>query len=341
MKTYRSDFWLFLIVTAVSLLIWFWAAGETREQGSFSAAVEFTAVDPDRWTVMPAQHAVTLKLEGSRLALQEAPRTLRAPVVLELGREGIPAEPGSHVIDLVEVLSRLDLLQRARLGVVSCEPAALQIDVDEVLHRSVPVQAQFPPGVRLDGEIEIAPRVAELSLPGRYLPSDPDLLAAEAVLEANQLERIEPGRRQTLDVKLRPRGALAASEAVRLKPPEARLSFTIQSRTGRITLPTVRVQIRSAPENLDEYAVQIREADKVLRDVAVTADSDLIRRIESGDVKVFAVVYLATTDFDQRIDTKPVTYFATDGGTTVEAIVGETTQPHPIGLTITERAATP
>jgi len=339
--SHRSDIWLYLIVTAVTLLIWFWAAGETLEQDSISTTVQFAAVDPERSMVMPNTLTATLTLEGSRVALREAGQTLRMPLVLELGREGVPAEPGGHVIDLLAVVAQHDRLRAAKLHVIACQPAAVPIEVDEIVRRSAPVQAAFPPGVRLEGEIEITPAEAQLVLPSCFLPSDPAALAIEAALDLRQLERIEPGRRQTLEVKLRPKGMLAANQAVHVQPPNATVSFTVQSKTRQITLPTVRVQLRSAPENLEEYAVQIREADKVLRDVAVTADSDLIRRIESGEVKVFAVVYLATTDFDQRIQSKTVTCFATDGGTTVEAVVGDAAQPPAIGLTITERGATP
>lgn len=339
----RSEVWTVVIVSIVTALIWMWAAGETREQASVSAIVQFTPSDALGWTVSPSTEAVTLTIEGSRLALQEAVNVLRTPLPLELGSEHVPAETGLHLINLADALADHPRIREARLSVLSTEPTAVQIDVDKIVNLTVPVVITLPPTLRTEGDVQSNVTEATLSMPSRLVPNDRSLLAAETVVDPRQLEQLMPGNYYTLDFTLRPTGSLRNVPEIRVDPPTAQISLTVQSRTRQIVLPRVAVQIQSAPVDLDEFVVSIDDADKFLRDVTVTADSDLISRIESGDIKVFAIVYLSTSDKDQHIDSKPVTSFVAllpdNTLQTLAAQVGDTADPPIIHLQITERPA--
>jgi hypothetical protein len=67
------------------------------------------------------------------------------------------------------------------------------------------------------------------------------------------------------------------------------------------------VQLAGPPEDRDIYTVEIDP--KQLRDVTVSADSDLIRRIESGEVPVVAFLHLSSREKEMQIESKRVSYF--------------------------------
>ncbi len=333
--TSRKNIGSYLIITAVTVLIWYWAAGETRQQGTVSVTVKFVPADLERWVVAPDQLTVTLRIDGSRIALQNAVTALKTPLDLELASfEGL-AERGSHMVSFVDVLSDHQRIRETRVNISSAEPSAGEITVAEIVRHTVPIRITLPAGVQTEGETRIEPAEAYLIGPG--LPEDPAGLEVEAVVDSHELARLEPGRSQTLPVTLRTKGVAAANDSVRIEPLTAQVTLTVRSRIRQTTLEKVRVHLQSAPENTEEYSVQFNDADKDLENVTITADDELIRRIDSGEVKVFAVIYLTTTDFDQRITEKPVAQFITDTGVNVQGMSGDSPEPPTIGFTITER----
>ena len=80
---WRSQLPTYLIVTVVAVLIWLWAAGETRETGERTFRVQFTTQFPADHIVTPKAMTITAEIEGSRSALRSAP-AMGSPIVLTL-----------------------------------------------------------------------------------------------------------------------------------------------------------------------------------------------------------------------------------------------------------------
>ena len=58
---WRKEIWTVVIVTVVTVLIWFWAAGETQEQRAVNyARVEFVVAEPEEWLLANNGQALTL-----------------------------------------------------------------------------------------------------------------------------------------------------------------------------------------------------------------------------------------------------------------------------------------
>jgi hypothetical protein len=96
---FRKDILTYVIVTAVTLLIWVWAATETREQQTFSVRVEFIVPDADEWLIEPAQRTTTITVQGSRLSLDTMQERVRRPLQVEV----LP-RPGTQPIDLLAAI---------------------------------------------------------------------------------------------------------------------------------------------------------------------------------------------------------------------------------------------
>ena len=338
---FQSKYWTYAIISLVTLLLWVWAAAETREEKSPTFRLALAPSDPSNLVLTPEQVSVTLELAGSRIALQRA-SALRQPLLLTTGKE-LPSNLGSHTVDVLDILDKHAALRDTRVTVVSAQPASIDLEIDALLSLTVPIQADLP-RLQTDADVVIDPPQATIRLPARLherLGSD---LALEAHVDQSRLDRLEPGRSYTLRVPLRPPARLAGQESVSISPPTVTITFTVRSFIEETTLAMVRVQIGGPPEDYDEYLVAIDEADRILRDVTISAEAELIRRIQSNDgTVVVAMVHLSSRDKERRIESKPVTYFVAllpDGqGTIVEASIAGSSELPLIHLSIAERTA--
>ena len=103
-KIKSSDVWTWLLVTVVSVMIWIWAAGETREEAGASMRIRIVPPDESEWIVSPREFTANVEMTGSRFAIQNA-RNLRMPLELRLGTE-LPAATGVYNSNVASLLDR-------------------------------------------------------------------------------------------------------------------------------------------------------------------------------------------------------------------------------------------
>src|SRR5437870_2374630 len=112
------DVWTFVAVTIVTVLVWLWAAGETREQRTISyARVQFVPTEPAQWIVTPAQEPVTVAVKGSRLAVDRIEAVMRRPLHVT-----IRGSSGAQSIDLDQELGNLPEVHDTGATILSVEP---------------------------------------------------------------------------------------------------------------------------------------------------------------------------------------------------------------------------
>jgi hypothetical protein len=328
------------VVTVVALLLWFWAAGQTREVGSLTLLVRFVPADPERTLVMPSEAtAVELDLQGSRRDLERASDRLGGKTItLKGGRAGVPSSPGGHVVDLAGVLARSDELASLGIAVVSANPASFSLDVLETTTVTAKVRPVLP-GAQLAGEAIAEPEEVEITLPRSAVGGLGAEPAVEAFLPAAQSSLLEAGRRHAIDVQLRVVEALAPQASlIRIVPDRARITFTLQSRSARTILPLVPVQIAGPPLDLADYTVLIAPDQEFLRDVEIAGPIDTIRGIEDGRIKVFALVHLSADELALRVGRKRVDVWMLPPGVSVVRVGDSNDVLPPVGLVIQERA---
>jgi hypothetical protein len=331
------------VVSVVSLLLWLWAAGKTRETSSLEALVRFTPGDPERAFVAPADAIpVSIELQGSRRELERAADRLSGKtLVLRTGRPEVPASPGPHTIDVAAALNRLEELSSADVVAISSVPQVIAIEVLETVVVDAKVLPVLP-GTLLAGTPVVEPETVKVTLPKSLvsgLGADPSV---EAFVPANQSSTLETGRRHVLDVALRLPEALAKeSTLVRFAIDRAKLTFTLQSRSSSTVLRLVPVQLAGPPLDLDGYQITIDAGNEFLRDVAVTGPSTTIIALEEGRTKAIAFIHVTADDLARRVTRKRIDMWMLPEGVTVERI-GDTTDVAPeVRLTVRERARTP
>ncbi len=347
---FQSKYWTYLIVTLVTVLLWVWAAAETREEKSATFLVRFASAGAGDWVIIPDEVTLTVTLEGSRFPLQEALSLKQGSIVLTTGNE-LPSSVGLHTLDLTTALNKNEALRNTRVTVLTVDPPSKMIEIDALVAVTATVLPDLP-HLYLDGEPEVDPAQVTVTLRSRrWAELAPEEITPRAYIAQSRLNRLEPGREYVLSTKLLLPEKLATEESVTIEPAVANVTFTVRSFIEETILATVRVHIAGPPEDHEEYLVEIDKADAVLEDVTISADAVLIEQIKAGDAVVVAMVHLSHRDKEQRVESKLVTYFVAlpangaggEEGQIIDATVGDSSEPPLIHLVITERVteATP
>jgi len=342
-EIFLNEGWTYVIVTALTLLIWFWAASETRDQTVLYPTLKFVAAASagQQWIVTPPDLTVTLRVEGSKRAIQEASAVVAHRLSIALPP---PNDAGTVDLTLSQALEQQPELRETGVAVLSVDPGFYELRVDEIVEVNAQVRVELP-GVQTEGEIVVEPRVVKLRMPQRLRPSAEEQLVVDAAVgPASNLSGLEPGKVHTLrDIPVRLPEALRGVQGVSFYPERVDITFTVKSRIQSTTINDVRVQISGDPKNFSEYTIEIVD-EEVLRDVTVSAESELIQQIETGVAKVAAIVHLTTRDLEENITSKRVSHFRaivnqpdhSDRGILVQASVDGDEAPV-INLKITRR----
>ncbi len=323
----ERNIWTYLIVTAVTIVIWFIAASETRERRTMDARLRFEVADDSaRWVVQPPLRTVRVSVEGSSMALDAAQRVAEGGLSVEL-----PPVRGSQSVGLIDLIRQNSALSETGVTIASVEPTFIEIARDEIVSVPARVRASLP-GVQTDGEVTIEPSEVTVLMPSAVRERAVGELTVEAFIDRAQLERLAPGVRHEQEAKLRLNDALLSDAAnISILPGSARLGFTIRSRTEQAVLDVVRVHLTGPPEDNHEYIVDLE--DQVVRNVTITGDAELIRRILIDDeVRVFAQLYVLSQEKEQRIASKRISHFVAylpdgSGGTRGVIVEGHVDNP--------------
>lgn len=335
---WHREIWTYLLVTVVAALIWFWAAGETRDRKTFNhGVVQFKVADTNNWLVRPQEVVPTVVAYGSNLSLQKMESELRRRLTIS-----VSATAGLQDIDLMAQLRNNDRVRATGATILSVEPATVKIDLDPVEEIAVRVKPALP-GITPEGDMTIEPAEVTLSMPSQLRQRLPQRLQVEAFVDRSELDRLEPGRPHTLDVKLRLPEGLPNTSDITITPARAKLTFVIRSRTREVSLDTVRVHVAGPPEDRDLYDIEVDP--KQLRNIVISTDADLATKIESGEAPVVAVIHLSSREKEARIESKRISGFVAlvpepGGGTRMVEVKGLMTgggELPPVSLTISLR----
>ncbi len=301
---FRDRFGTYAVVTVVAVLIWVWAAMETRDQDVASFRIEL--VPAAGQVITPSEVTVRVQMEGSKLALERALQlAARGKVQLTAGNE-LPSQPGVHLTALLKALEENAAIIDTGVSLVSVDPIDKEIEIDTLIDVTLPVKAVLP-GVEVEGVVTVKPEQVVVTLPSRLRERAGDTLQVEARVLQQRLDRLPPGVVRKITVKLSLPARLAGEQSVTIEPSNATIEFTVKSRIKETTLPTVRVQIAGPPEDHDEYRIEIE--NPTLADVTIKADGELISQIERNQAVVVAMVHLSQREKERGIDSKAVTCF--------------------------------
>ncbi len=305
---WRDRLGMYAIVTTVAVLIWLWAAFETRERAELSFSIKLEPAAAGEQVVTPTEMQAKVTFTGSALAVDEARKLhSQGPIRLTVGAE-LPSQPGVYRMPIEELLAANDDFSDTGVSIVSVDPTTTDLTIDGLVPITLPVRAVLP-GVETEDDPEVVPAQVTVHLPSRLLDrTDTEELNVEAQVLQTRLERLEPGVQNTLTAKLRLPASFASEKSVRINPPTAQVKFAVKSRIKETTLSTVVVQLAGPDKDHEEFPVEI--LDRTLPDVTIRADVELMRKIEqTEEAIVVALVHVSSKDKDDAIDSKPITCF--------------------------------
>lgn len=337
---WRSEIGSWILITIVTGLIWIWASGETREEKSIMTKATFTVLldDDKTWIIEPKIHAFSMVVEGSRLSIQNVEALAKNGFYFQLQ----PSMDNPQV-DIEEAVRSNQDFQSTGAILVSVDKPSVSPKIDELIGLQVHVEPNLPGVQTVEARPSIDPPVVTIYLPKRLQKQFSDL-RIEAFVSQERSSLLPEGVMQNLDVKLRilPE-TVASNDHVQLSQPSVRMSFTILSQTRELLLDfPVNIQLQGPWQDQKDFDVDI--VTDSIRDVTIIADADLIRRIESGEANVVAVIQLKSIEKErfaneQDVVSKPISFFLAMIGDEVfhqvEARVGSSDEMPMIRLKVT------
>ena len=339
-----------LTVTLVTVLIWMWAAGETRRNEREFASLSFIPPTEGSLRITPSEIAnVEFEIRGPQRAIAKATDRFRTLIEIPVGAFGLPATPGEHQIQMQGLAEALVSEWRLPVTVLSADPPSVMVTIESLSRRDARVAAVLPDSVRTIGNTEVSPASAVIELPG-----DPALLETlgELVLNAqinkSDLEGRLPGALHRVQVPLQVPPELAERlesmgidpGTIRPDPLNAQVTLTLDSNDIEFPLPNpVPVQIAGPPTALEDWVVTIDPGSAFLRNVVLRGPKDVISQLEQrqGGLGVIAFVHLTSDDLLTRVEEKPVTLWSLPESVEVTSVENDATSSPRVKLVIKER----
>jgi len=296
----KDDTVAILFVTLLAVLIWLWSAARTEDERTINTTLHFVTPEGSTSSVSPDSKPIRLAVKGSRASLNEVDEACKNGLFIS-----IAADDGDETIDIASRISVLSAIQSTGIDVISTDPSTVTLTVQTMINVVAAVEPLLP-SVTVSGDVTVDPATVTLRIPKQIREQLPEAMTVTAVVSESVLEQLQPGVVHTRDAAIQLPADLDAKGII-IEPNRVSLSFKIQSKTDKTTLPQVRVLIAGPAEDYAAYSVSLPV--KIIPNVTVEADVDLIAKIVTGDVTVFAIVRLASRDMEQRIESKRVTSF--------------------------------
>lgn len=289
-------------ITIVTIVIWLWAAGQTKHDDSVSTTLRFRPPEGSTITIMPDSASITLSLSGPLRAVERAKRVCEEDALdLILG---LP--DGEHTLqNLTTMLNALDSIRDTDAEVTSTNPATFTLHVQTMELVEAAVEWILT-GATVSGDVTVDPATVMLQIPKEIRDGLPEAITVQAVISDAALEQLQPNVIHTLDAAIRLPSPLAVPD-VTIDPSHVKVTFKIQSKTQKTLREQVRILIAGPAEDHAKYRITLQST--IVPNVTIEADTEIISGIESGDVTVFAIVRLASRDLEQEISEKKITTF--------------------------------
>jgi hypothetical protein len=298
----------YIVVTVMTLLIWILAESESVTTQSLRVDVVLAADGDGRRILQlepnqPFAGSVVLGLQGATARIDQLTRELRSAIRLVPPMPGLPADPGTHRVDLRAVLRAVPAIRDSGVTITEVDPAFVTVSIDDVVTREARVVPRAPEG-SIVGAATAAPGTVTLRLPSRLAAALPPVIELPAPVDRETISSLPEGKYATIpNVGVAIPESLArgpGSEFVQVDPPRVSVALTPRSRvaTAVLTRP-VPVQLLLPPTELARWDITLAESDRLIYDVTVTGPDELVEQVRSERLAVVAVVALTYQELEQ------------------------------------------
>ncbi|MDP6542013.1 MAG: hypothetical protein QF444_03725 [Phycisphaerales bacterium] len=296
----RDNTLAYLFVTILTVMIWLLAAGKTKDNSVVTVELNFSPPVGSTSTITPVSATATVTFHGSKSGRIAASKACSEGLTIN-----VPTTSGELEIDLASSIMELDAIRQTGVEISDIDPSSISLIVKPMVSVEAAVVAILD-GIKVSGDITVNPATVNLLIPISVRDSLPEAIKVTASLSPAQLALLQPGIVHTVNAGVLLPTPLALPD-VSVTPNNVSISFKIQKKTAKTTIPQVRVLIASPAEDYSGYSIELPR--KLISDVTIEADASVVSAIMDGSATVFAIVRLATREMEQRIEKKIVTTF--------------------------------
>jgi hypothetical protein len=292
-----------LVVTLVSILVWFFAESRTLrvetltipvQIGAGSGSSVFRLTDAESWA-----GSVEVELAGPTGLIDAVRARALEGVTLEVGDE-LPGEAGTRSVELVDAIRRVGLFAESGLTVRRVSPRTLNMQVDRLASMTLPVEVDLE-GLETAGPVTVEPSEVEVRLPASLEAVYAGQLHATAKIPPSRLSSLTPGRRTELSqVPIELQGLDDEAWGLRLNDPRVVVTLALRVRTQSLTLREIPVRLSVLPADLAVWSVEVPPEDRVLEDVVLTGPVSAIDQIRRGEVTPGAIAAIDLAGVDEE-----------------------------------------
>ena len=343
-RTFFGHLRTFMIVTLITVMVWLLAESRMVQTRTLEVQVALSAPPATdgggadsglvvRQAIGPSDQvplrSATIQIEGSTSGIDQFVRLMQNRIELTLGRE-IPAQPGTHMLDLRTVLRQSSELAVHGLTITEVSPATVMVEVDRLETREFQVRVDLPKGVELDGVPRTDPAAISVVAPASVL-ARVKTTQASVRIDPGKIAQLAQGRLETIPgVAVELPGIDRQGWHTRIEPAQVDVFLTLRTLTEQMTIDRLPVQVLMAPGEIGDWRVEISDADKDLVNIVIAGPAQQIAQLRSGEVVPRAFVSLTFEDLERRINSKPAQILGLPPGCRVvspESVVNLTISP--------------
>ena len=224
----RSDNTLtYLFVIVLTMMVWFWAAGNTKEFTVLNIKLNFTPPEGSSSIISPDTITATVTFRGPQSVLKAARDACSMGLTIT-----VPTTSGTPKINLVSRIAQLDAIQQTGVEITDVEPKSISLSVKTM----VSVEAVVVPvlnDVQISGDVTVDPATVTLLIPSSVRDTLPESIKVTASLSPNELALLQHGVVHTKNAGVRLPSPLDLPD-VKVEPSTVSISFKIQSNTAKL-----------------------------------------------------------------------------------------------------------
>lgn len=285
-----------LLVSLITGLLWLYAESEVVKRHEIELDVRFAPAAGRQLMIDPAEpRRVRVILRSSNAVSAELERRTRAGgMTIEISDD--PNKPdGRRPIFLKERLAATPPMADMGLNILEVQPAEIEVDVQRMVTINLPVTV-LAEGVTL-GSVAVEPATVGVTLPASQAARW-EKAKVEARPDPRELANLPLNQPQSINVPLRLPDAMRASKAT-LAASGVKVTLSVRKLTESYVLRSVPVLLLCPPAELERQWVKIDDDQAVLRNISVTGPSDVIERIRTEQIRVFAELRLTADDIEK------------------------------------------
>lgn len=289
-----------IIVTLIAVMIWLYAEAENVKVYSEPVTVRLVPAPGKDLRLSPGEpFRVFLSYKGSTGQNQAMSQLIsEKEFTLEVGGKA-SEEPTDESVNLRDYFTQLRAFTDLGVEIISSEPDTVIARIDPVrtisLRVAVPASMSTP---HAELGLSVEPREIPVRLPASQMER---ALSAQIVpsLQGIDFSQYAANTPHTLTLPVELPSTLDRQQ-IRLTQESVQLTFTVRKSSDSYQPAFIPIRLNVQPRLLQQYDIDLPDDQLGVRDVRLSGPTDIIARLRSGQLDVWAELRFSADDLARR-----------------------------------------